>query len=147
MKHEKGMYIKIEITLPSVKWNPADVAAHCNCCLFPVTLIKLHCPCSKCRNQRLPIGHSMGQLAPALKWLCAPPACPGNGIDTQYTLMTYKTNRLCSVGEAQCLPSPRRSSPGPRFFGGVKFPGSGGQITPCRLRRLPWLSRELFCTF
>lgn len=65
MKHEKGMYIKIEITLPSVKWNPADVAAHCNCCLFPVSLIKLHCPSSKCKNQWLPIGHSMGWRAEA----------------------------------------------------------------------------------
>lgn len=65
MKHEKGMYIKIEITLPSVKWNPADVAAHCNCCLLPVSLIKLHCPSSKCRNQWLPIGPSMGRRAAA----------------------------------------------------------------------------------
>ena len=63
MKHEKGMYIKIEITLPSVKWNPADAAANCNCCLFPVSLIKLHCTSSKCKNQRLPIGHSMGWRA------------------------------------------------------------------------------------
>lgn len=39
--------MKMELTLPSVKWNPADVAARCNCCLFPVTLIKLHCPRSK----------------------------------------------------------------------------------------------------
>lgn len=96
MKHEKGLYIKIEITLPSVKWNPADVAAHCNCCLFPVTLIKLHCPCSKCRNQWLPIGHSMGQRAPAGKRLRAPPACPGNGADTQFPWMAPKINRLCS---------------------------------------------------
>lgn len=74
MKHEKGMYIKIEITLPSVKWNPADVAAHCNCCLLPVSLIKLHCPRSKCKNQWLPIGHSMGQLTYAVRSLCTPPA-------------------------------------------------------------------------
>lgn len=42
----KRMYIKTQITLRSLKWNPADVAAHCNRCLFPVSLIKLHCPFS-----------------------------------------------------------------------------------------------------
>lgn len=98
MKHEKGMYIKIEITLPSLKWNPADVAAHCNCCLFPVSLIKLHGPSSNCKNQWLPIGHSMGRRAEAGASLQAPPASPGNGGGIQYTLMTYKINRLWRGG-------------------------------------------------
>lgn len=146
MKHEKGLYIKIEITLPSVKWNPADVAAHCNCCLFPVTLIKLHCPCSKCRNQWLPIGHSMGQLASAGKWLCAPPACPGNGIDTQYTLMTPKINRLCSGrGSGASMGEALQSRAG--ILGTVHFPSSGGQISPMPGCCVNSGSQELLCTF
>lgn len=52
LKHTIG-----KTTVPAVEWNPADVAV---LCLFPVSLVKLHWPCSKCKNQQLRIVHSIG---------------------------------------------------------------------------------------